>query len=174
MRQLDISGRSLIDTVKTGMDTVRTNAVSASRGFKRPNVMNIILLLLPLLALLLWSISLQTVTLNNMNDLGLISVLPPFNIIALIILMISFCLALRLPQMRQPILLLHLVLLIFMLYGVTTLVEEAPRFADVYKYAGYVEYITRNGSFDPNIYIYPNWPGFFILSAFVTQDRRIP
>jgi hypothetical protein len=129
----------------------------------------VVFTLLPLFALILWSISLHLVDVGRMNDLGLVSVLPPTIIVALVILTISFCLALRLPQMRQSILLLHLVLLIFMLYGITTLVEEAPRFVDVYKHAGYVEYIMRTGTFDPNIYVYPGWPVFFILSAFVTQ-----
>jgi len=118
---------------------------------------------------MLWSISLRYVDVGRMNDLGLVSVLPPTIILALIMLTISFCLTLRQPQRRVWIILLHLFLLIFMLYGITTLVEEVPRFVDVYKHAGFVEYIIRKGAFDPNIYIYPGWPVFFILSAFVTQ-----
>ena len=56
-----------------------------------------------------------------------------------------------------------------MLYGVTTLVEEAVRFATVYTHAGYTEYIMRTGSVDPSLDAYFSWPGFFVLSAFVTQ-----
>src|SRR5260370_41899999 len=56
-----------------------------------------------------------------------------------------------------------------MFYGVTTLVEEAPRFAVVYRHAGYTEYIMRTGSVNPDLDAYFSWPGFFVLSAFVTR-----
>lgn len=125
--------------------------------------------LLPLCALLLWSISLQGVDIRRMNDLGLVSVLPPLTFIAFVLLSVSFCLTLRQPHKRAPILLLHLALLIFMLYGVTTLVEEAPRFSVLYRHEGYTEYILRTGTVDPNLDAYFNWPGFFILGAFVTR-----
>ncbi|HYU76851.1 MAG TPA: hypothetical protein VEL31_29640, partial [Ktedonobacteraceae bacterium] len=104
-----------------------------------------------------------------MNDLGMISTFPPSFIISLIILTVSFCLALRQPRVRTPLLLLHLLLLIFMLYGIENLVEEAPRFAVVYRHAGYTEYIMRTGSVDPNLDAYFSWPGFFVLSALVTR-----
>lgn len=104
-----------------------------------------------------------------MNDLGLVSVLPPSIIIALIILNISFCLTLRQPQMRMPVILLHIVLLVFMLYGITALVEAEPSFSWVYRHAGYTEYIMRTGSVDPTLDTYFNWPGFFILNAFVAR-----
>jgi hypothetical protein len=136
---------------------------------KMPKPMNVVFALLPLCALILWSISLKEVEVRRMNDLGLVSVLPPSIIIALITLTISFCLALRRPQMCQPLLLLHLVLLAFMLYGITTLVEEAPRFAVVYRDTGYTEYITRTGIVNPYLDFYFNYPGFFILSALVTR-----
>jgi len=125
--------------------------------------------LFPLCALFLWVISLKYVNIRDMTDLGLISVLPPSIIVALVILTISFCLTLRKPEPRASIILLHLFLLVFMLYGITTLVEEAPRFAVVYRHAGYTEYIMRTGSVDPALDAYFNWPGFFVLSAFVTR-----
>src|SRR5450759_2817831 len=46
---------------------------------------------LPLLAIALWSLSLSSVNIRHMNDLGLVSVLPASIIIALIILTLSFC-----------------------------------------------------------------------------------
>ncbi len=144
-------------------------------GLQFPNVMKMpkpleaASVLLPLCAFFLWAISLKYVDIRAMTDLGLVSVLPATIIIALVILTISFCLTLRQPELRVPVILLHLFLLIFMLYGITTLVEEAPRFAVVYRHAGYTEYIMRTGSVDPGLDAYFNWPGFFVLSAFVTQ-----
>lgn len=157
------NGKKVVNSTKAPIGLHLRKAV------KRTTSVDMLCIVLPLCSLVLWSLSLKFVNLGQMTDLGLVSVLPPLFIIALVVLIISFCLALQQPQMRQPILLLHLVLLVFMLYGITTLVESAPRFSDVYKHAGYVEYIMRTVTFDPKIYIYSGWPVFFALSAFVTQ-----
>src|SRR5215467_9629649 len=138
-------------------------------GMKMPKPMEAVSVLLPLCALFLWAISLQYVNIRDTTDLGLVSVLPASIIIAFAILTISFCLTLQQSRLWVPIILLHFFLLIFMLYGITTLVEEAPRFAAVYRHAGYTEYIMRTSSVDPGLDAYFSSPGFLVLSAFVTQ-----
>jgi hypothetical protein len=125
--------------------------------------------LLPLSALVLWFLSLYSVNLQHMTDIGLLSVLPAPGIFALIMLVVSFCITLNLKKLSGPILMLHLFILIFMLYGVTTLVEQQPRFSTVYQHAGFTEFIMRTGTVDPYLEAYFNWPGFFILSAFLTR-----
>jgi len=164
MRQLKYSPLS----TAPGASKVVTG-LQLPNGMKMPKPMEAASVLLPLCALFLWAISLQYVNIRDTTDLGLVSVVPATVIIALVILTISFCLTLQQPELRVPIILLHLFLLIFMLYGITTLVEEAPRFAAVYRHAGYTEYIMRTGSVDPGLDAYFNWPGFFVLSAFVTR-----
>jgi hypothetical protein len=126
-------------------------------------------LALALLAALVWSLSLGHVDVRQMNNLGLVSVLPAPLLIAPVILIVSFCMALGQSRLRVPILLLHVVILIVMLYGITTLVQEVPRFRVNYRHAGIIEYIMRNGAVNPRLNAYFNWPGFFILGAFVTQ-----
>ncbi len=130
---------------------------------------NSVLVLLSLSAFVLWFLSLRSMNLQHMTDLGLVSVLPAPSILALILLVVSFCVALHQKKLFEPILLLHLLLLIFMLYGVTTLVEQQPRFSIVYQHAGFTEFIMRTGTVDPYLDAYFNWPGFFILSAFLTR-----
>ena len=130
---------------------------------------DIVLVLLPIGSFLLWVFSLKHVDVHQMNDLGLVSVLPLPIILAVILLNISFCFLLRSPKLRVPVIMLHVFLLIFMLFSVTTFMEEAVRFSTVYRHAGYTEYITRTGSVDPNLDAYFSWPGFFILAALVTQ-----
>ena len=125
--------------------------------------------LLPLGAFFLWLFSLQAVHVRQMNDLGLVSVLPVANIVALVIITTSFCLLLQRSSLRVPLILLHVGLLIMMLYGVTTLVEEVARFSVVYRHNGYTEFIMRTGTVNPYLDAYFSWPGFFILSAFVTR-----
>lgn len=125
-------------------------------------------LLLPIGAFLLWLFSLRSVQIRAMNDLGLVSVLPVSNLIALALLVISFVLVLRRPRISVPLLLLHIGLLIFMLYGVTALVENVTRFATLYRHAGYTEFIMRTGTVDPTLDTYFSWPSFFIFGAFLT------
>ena len=156
----------------------RTIALQPGKVLARlqlPNVVRVlkpidaVFILLPLCAFILWSISLKFVDVGRMNDLGLISVLPPSITIALIMITISFCLALQRPQLRVAILLLHLVLLVFMLYNIENLVEQEPHIAVLYRHAGYTEYIMRTGSVDPYLDAYFNWPGFFVLGALITR-----
>ena len=163
MRQLkysQLSNTLNLNRVLTGLQLPGVIKILKSR--------DVVFVLLPLCTIILWSISLKYVDIGQMNDLGLVSVLPPSIIIALIILTVSFCLTLQL-QMRVSILLLHVVFLVFMLYGITTLVEEAPHLAVTYKSAGYTEYIMRTGTLKTDLDFYFNWPSFYILSALMTQ-----
>src|SRR5437764_6663529 len=154
----DISLTSMLETRATG----------ASRGLKQPDVMDILLFLLPVLALSLWSISLRTISLNDMNDLGLVSALSPGIIVASSILVISFILTLQRRKFRSWLLALHLACIILILYATPTLVERLPSLY-VYKHAGYTEYIMRTGTVDPYLDIYFDIPGFFVLAAFFTK-----
>ena len=120
-------------------------------------------------AVALWALSLRDVQLREMSDLGLASVLPPPFFVAVGLLTVSFCVSLRQAHRSHLILAVHLLALIVMLYGATPLIEEVPRFKVTWRHIGVVEYITRNGTVDPTIDAYFNWPGFFILSGFLTK-----
>ena len=122
-----------------------------------------------LVALIIWALSLPGIDARRMTDLGLVSVLTPGVFIALALLTLSFAVALHQDRLRLPVLGLQLGLLILMLYGITALVEEAPRFSVVYRHAGFAEYIMRTGQLNTNIDAYFSWPGFFVLAAFVTK-----
>jgi hypothetical protein len=130
---------------------------------------DILSVLLPLCAFLIWGISLKTLDLSKMNDLGLVSILTPQIFFALILLTVSYCLALRRTPVSTPILIFHLVLLAFMLYAITSLIEDGPTYTWVYRDAGYTEYVMRNGAVAPSLDTYFNWPGLFILMAFITK-----
>lgn len=131
-------------------------------------------LLILLLIFLLWRFSLSDVQLERMTGLGLVSALPLQTLGALGLAVLCFVVLLQLKPLREPLLLLYLLTLIFMLYGITSVLEEVPRFATVYRHAGYTEYIMRNGTVDPNLDAYFNWPGFFIFGAFLTQVIHAP
>ena len=57
---------------------------------------------LPLGAFVLWLVSLHSVQIRAMNDLGLVSVLPASNLVALALLVISFVLVLRRRSISVP------------------------------------------------------------------------
>jgi hypothetical protein len=129
-------------------------------------------LLSVVLTILLWSTSLHGVDLSRMNDLGLVSVLPLSFYAALIVLTISFCLVVQQQQARVPILLLHVIVLIIVIHGTPNILYRTLRYSWSWKHVGLVDYIQRHNSVDPRIATlsaYHNWPGFFALSALITE-----
>jgi hypothetical protein len=126
--------------------------------------------LLPVVcATVLWAASLPGIDLSRMNDLGLVSVLPPATYIALALLLCAFCMAVSRRQLNETVLLVEVGILIVMLYGTTALIEQEPRFPVAWRHLGIAEYIMRTGRVDPSLNAYFNWPGFFILAAFLTR-----
>ncbi|HEX9038833.1 MAG TPA: hypothetical protein VF808_17760 [Ktedonobacterales bacterium] len=126
--------------------------------------------LIVVISLALWGVSVRYVNVGSMNDLGLASVLPVGCYVALGGLTLAFCLALLGAREGGPtwILAFCLLALIFMLYGLPAIVEQAPRFQVTYWLAGHTEYIMRTGALDRGLDAYFNWPGFFILTGLLT------
>jgi hypothetical protein len=130
----------------------------------------------PLLALvcatMLWAAALPGVDLSRMNDLGLVSVLPPATYVALIVLTVGYCLVVHQRQAPMPIALLHVIMLIIMIHGTPAILYGTLRYSWAWKHVGIVDYIQRHGSVKPDISFlnaYHNWPGFFALSALITE-----
>jgi hypothetical protein len=121
------------------------------------------------LSVVLYVSSLRSINLLDMTDLGLVSVLPwPFYL-SLLLLCAGFILTLKQKTLREPLLFLHVVLLIVMLYGTTLAIEQAPRFNVTWRHVGLVDYVQRNQPVNRSSDPYLDWPGFFILSAFVAN-----
>ena len=120
-------------------------------------------------AYVLWGTSLSGVELREMNDFGMASVLPVPMYLGFALLSISFCLALRLPRLAEPLLLVHVLAAIVMFYGIPSLVEEAPRIGVTWRHAGIANHVMATGAVDTTIDAYFSWPGFFILVAFITE-----
>ncbi len=164
--------RVSISNLRSMRRDVRLPRVYASK-LRRFLLPDLVFIAAPLVATVLWGLSLSTVNMGRMSDLGLVSVLPPTTFVALAILMVSFCVAVQAPAQRTLIILLHIGLLVFMLYGVTALVEEMPRFSVNYRDAGFTEYITRTGRLAPGLDAYFNWPGFFLFSALLIKTMGV-
>jgi hypothetical protein len=149
--------------------TATLGRASVTLKARSPEPGEVLYFLFPISAFLVWAYTLGFINVMHMTDLGLVSVMPYTTIVALLLMMISFCINLQRPQLRVSLLILHIVLLVVMLYGLTYLVEGLPDISTVYRHAGYTEYIMRNGSVNPDLDTYFDWPVFFILGAFVTK-----
>jgi hypothetical protein len=125
--------------------------------------------LLTLAAVLVWANGLRSVDLSRTSDLGLASVLPVLVLAAPAVVTVAFVWTLRQRPLRQPLLVVHVAALLVVLYGMTAVVETVPGLNVAWRHAGIVDYIASNGRVDPKLDAYFNWPGFFILSAFLTD-----
>jgi hypothetical protein len=107
--------------------------------------------------------------LRSMSDLGLVSVLPLGALVGVGLLTVNFCLTLwRLPT-RTTLLTGHVLALIVMLFGTPALIEEVARFTISWRHAGIVELVARTGTVRPDLDVYGNWPGFFVLVGFLSR-----
>jgi hypothetical protein len=120
-------------------------------------------------ALALWVLSLARVNLRELNDFGLASVLPVSVFLALVLSTAAFAWTLGQRPLRRPVVLLHVVVLVVMLYGMNPMVEPVPGPNILWRHAGIADHIATTGTVDPRIDAYFNWPGFFVLAAFLTN-----
>src|SRR5437899_8098640 len=121
--------------------------------------------LVPGVILALWLVSVQQVDPSRMTAVGLVSALPISVFLLLALLLVSFAMSLRREDLRTLVPLFHVLALVVMLYSVTALVEDEPRFAVTYRHAGIVNYIATHHSLNPHLDAYFNWPGFFVLGV---------
>jgi hypothetical protein len=119
-------------------------------------------------SLVLWAVSLRSIDLRRITDFGLISALPPTFFAALLVLTVSFSLAVAGPRL-VPLLFLQVGVQVLILFGTPSFIEYGPRTQSAWRLAGIVDYIARNHSIDRGIDAFFNWPGFFILVAFLTE-----
>lgn len=109
-------------------------------------------LLMMLAAIVIWGVSLQQIDILHMSDIGLISALPPAFFLSVALTTVSFVLTLHRRPLSVPLVLLHVVIFVIMLYGVTALVEQVPRFGSAWKHVGITEHVMRTGKVNPEIY----------------------
>jgi hypothetical protein len=124
----------------------------------------------------IWLLSLLSFggDLRSMSDLGLVSVLPPGVFVGAGLLVGSFCLTLwRLPT-KTPLLAAHVLALILMLFGTPAVLEEVPRFTVTWRHIGLAEMVARTGTVRPDLDVYGNWPGFFIILGFLSRAAGMP
>ncbi len=108
-------------------------------------------------------------SLDRMNGLGLVSVLPLRTLVGAALLVLAFCWALALPRCRAWLLLAVLLATVVSLHAVPAVLESQPRFPTAWQHAGFIEYVDRTGHAVPYLDARFSWPGFFAGVALVTK-----
>jgi hypothetical protein len=130
----------------------------------------LLLLSAPVLAAAaVWTVSLQSVEIRQVGGAGLVSALPLPAFVALAVACGSFAVAVSRARPSQSVLVLHLVLMIYMLYGATALIEQVPSFNVSWRHVGIAKSIVNHGYVTPETNAYFNWPGFFLLAGLATK-----
>lgn len=118
--------------------------------------------------LVLWMLALPEVDLRGMTDIGLVSVLPLQVFVALGLVTAGFAASLHFRPVG-PVLLIHVLVIVLILFGTTSIVEPTPHMSATWRHVGIVDYFGRIHHVDARIDAYFNWPGFFIFSAFLAD-----
>lgn len=124
------------------------------------------------IAAALWMTSLDDIDPRAMGDLGLLSVLPASVYVALLITVVTACALVATQKQPAWIFFAYLALLIVIIHATPALAYGTLRYSWAWKHVGLVDFIIRNGHVDPTsarFAAYHNWPGFFILNAFIVQ-----
>jgi hypothetical protein len=112
----------------------------------------------------------STVAVPVDSDLGLLAVLPYPFWAGILLLNVSFAVALRgdaAGPARRPIMLWLIAVLVVLLFGTPAFVTDIPRGEVAFRHLGIADALSRTQGIDPDIDAYFNWPGFFALLATV-------
>ncbi|THA27734.1 lipopolysaccharide biosynthesis protein [Streptomyces sp. RKND-216] len=112
-------------------------------------------------------------SLDAMNGLGLVSVLPRTTLLGAFLLVVTFCCGLWLRTQHRGLLLGVLLATVVSLHAVPAVIEAFPRFSTAWEHAGFVEYVERTGSVAPEMDGRFTWPGFFVGVALLTRAGGI-
>lgn len=113
------------------------------------------------------------VDLAAVNDLGLVSVLPPLMYVGMTLVAIAYGAMLARTDFPTWLAVGLVVLTIAMLYGLAPAIEGELRFSPAWRHLGLIEFMSRNGVVQPSLDAYHNWPGFFGLAAFLTSATGV-
>lgn len=119
-------------------------------------------------ALLLWVVSLPLMEPDEIDDFGIVSILPWQYWLALGFLSTGFAVSLVQGSRGNGLRIAALIVLILLLHATPAIVYGTLRYSWSWKHIGIIDYIQRHGGVDRSIAFlgaYHNWPGFFWLFA---------
>ncbi len=123
-------------------------------------------------AVALWWLSLPLIDADELNDYGLVAILPWQFWSAIVLLSVSFAANLKPMSRTRWACPLALLVLILILHATPPIVYGTLRYSWAWKHIGIVDFIQRYGEVDRRadfLSAYHNWPGFFWISAKVAN-----
>jgi O-antigen/teichoic acid export membrane protein/Ser/Thr protein kinase RdoA (MazF antagonist) len=159
------------DATHSSPDTEPARVSRWRERIPRPSSSDMVSTLVVLAAALSWVVGFWGADPREMTEIGLVSLITPPALVSLALLTGGFVVALR---RNAPgwVLALHVVVLIVLLHGTPAVLYGTLRYSWAWKHTGIVEFITRTGSVDTTVEvtpIYHSWPGFFAVSALLTE-----
>jgi hypothetical protein len=116
-----------------------------------------------------WIAVIYSIDERDISDIGLSSVIPPATYVFIGLLAIAFVASIRMRPVPQRMLAAQLLALVVMLYAAPVIAEDLPRFVTAWLHVGFTDAIARTGELFPFRDARFDWPGFFVLSAFLSN-----
>ena len=157
----------------TGFDAVarvgRPSDGPLAKTLRRPTTQALILAA----AAAAWILGMWTTDLGDISGWGLLTALGGAWYLGLLVLIVGFALTVWATPAIPGIFAAYITGLVLMLHGTTALLYDVPRYVWTYKHLGVVEEIMAQGHVDRTLDVYNNWPGFFALSAWLSESAGV-
>jgi GT2 family glycosyltransferase len=125
------------------------------------------------LAITAWLLSLRSVDLPAMNDIGLVSVLPASYWCSLVLVVGFLAVLIHRGRASPVVLVAYFAALVLILHATPAILYDSLRYGWAWKHVGVVDYIVRNHSVAPQVggpfNAYQAWPGFFAFNAVLVK-----
>ena len=123
-------------------------------------------------AIALWLASLWRIDPRQMDDLGLVPLLPITFWAALAVLLVGFCAQVYRPRPRTSVLAGHVLVLIAILHATPCILYGTLRYSWAWKHVGVTDFFMRHAGVNRSLVelsAYQYWPGFFTSNAMLTE-----
>lgn len=120
-------------------------------------------------AVVLWAVSLPSIDVDGMRDLGLLTQFPITWYVAIFATTIGAAAYAMRPGTRASVMFAFLAALIAMIYSTTPLIYDLPHYQWVYKHVGVSLQFMEVGVLIPDADLYNRWPGLFALGGVYSE-----
>jgi hypothetical protein len=154
-------GRVSVTTSPVGAPAPVPAAAVAGRPSKA-----MALWLLPLVAgIVLWAVSLASISVDHLGQYGLLPELPVTWFAGLAVLTGGAVWATLTTKANGWIIAAYVAAVVVVLYATVAAVSDVPQYAWTYKHVGVAHFFESEGRVNLNVDIYNRWPAFFALAA---------
>ena len=127
----------------------------------------LVIFILSAAAVTAWTVEVSRIDERLVDDTGLFAVMTPLAYAFMALLSAMFALTLRRRSLPQPLAAVQLLALVFMVCGAPVLFQDMPRFVTAWLHVGFTDAIAETGQLFPLRDGRFDWPGFFVLAAFI-------